>query len=422
MRERLVAAFVGLAILVLVVFGVVRAYAIGNLVQEHEQRSVEQAVHLIVDVIDERESAGRPVTAGYLRGLVNPTERLQYTAPAGAEVDTAAGVDAGAEVDAGDPATIRRSEPLGDGRSVTLSRSGDLVERRVADQLLPIVLLGIIMVAVAALLGYLAAVWLSRPFQDLARLAGELGRGRFDLDIPSYSIPEAEAVGTAMRDSAARLDELVRREREFAANASHQLRTPITALRLELEDLSMWPATPSPVAAQLDRAVAEVDRLSSTVNDLLDLARGRRLGVLSDISLSGLVADTVERWRPLAVAAGRRIEYDERDEVVVRLAAGPITQILDVLIENAIKHGFGTVTVDIAEPDHYVRVSVRDEGRKTIVNDIFRRHVQSVTSSGEGIGLAVASEMAEALGGHLALDPGDQTTFGLMLPSSSVSV
>lgn len=311
----------------------------------------------------------------------------------------------------------RRVRADGFQQGILILTAGGLIEQRVEEQLLPLVLLAIVMVAVAGLLGYLVEARLSSPFRELARAAGELGRGRFDLEIPCYSIPEAQAVGVAIRDSATKLDEMVHREREFAANASHQLRTPITALRLELEDLSMWPDTSGPVAKQLERAVTEVDRLSWTVNDLLDLARGRRIDALTTINLSALVADTVERWRAaLAAEAGRAIEYDGRDVVPVRLAAGPISQILDVLIENALKHGSGTVTVEVAQPANYLRVSVRDEGRTRLGNDIFTRHVQSASSSGEGIGLAVATEIADAIGGHLALQPDERATSTLMLP------
>lgn len=400
MRERLVAAFVGIAVLVLVLFGVFRAYSIGDLVREQEARSLDRSAVLIADLVGERESAGRPVSARYLEGLLDQAERLTYIAPDGTQVE------AGAQLDTEDPASIRGSGGLPGGRSVTLAMSGDLVDQRVAEQLLPLVLLGILMIAVSAVLGYVAAVRMSRPFQDLARVAGELGRGRFDVDIPHYSIPEAETVGAAMRESTARLDEMVGRERDFAANASHRLRTPITALRLDLEDLSMWPEAAGPVAQQIDRAVAEVDRLSSEVSDMLDVARGRRVGALVELDLSALVADTVERWRPRVGEAGRTLAYDGRDTIAVRLGARPISQILDALIEAALTHGSGTITVDLARRDRYARVSVHDEGRRTL-------------AAGHDLGLAVATETADALGGHLTLDPDGGTSFSLMLPTSA---
>ena len=93
--------------------------------------------------------------------------------------------------------------------------------------------------------------------------------GRFDVEVPHYGVPEAEAIGSALRRSARDLDALVRREREFAVSASHELRTPVTALRLEIEDVASWPQTPPDVAEELSRALAELDRLSATISTLL---------------------------------------------------------------------------------------------------------------------------------------------------------
>ena len=113
------------------------------------------------------------------------------------------------------------------------------------------------LVLLAAVTGFLLAKRLARPFGELADAADHLGQARFDVALPHYSIPEAEAIGAALRRASTQLDSLVEREREFAANVSHQLRTPVTALRLTLEDLSMWPETPPTVAAErVARAIA----------------------------------------------------------------------------------------------------------------------------------------------------------------------
>src|SRR5690606_34813445 len=139
---------------------------------------------------------------------------------------------------------IIEQRDLPGGGSLTLSRSRDLINQRISDALVPLIAVGLGLTVLAAGFGYVIARRLSRPFGELAVAAERLGSGRFDVDPPHYKIPEAEAIGDALRGSSERLAELVRREREFAANASHQLRTPITALRLELEDLSLWPQTP----------------------------------------------------------------------------------------------------------------------------------------------------------------------------------
>ncbi|HET6624966.1 MAG TPA: HAMP domain-containing sensor histidine kinase [Nocardioidaceae bacterium] len=411
MRERLVAGFVGLAVVCVVVFAISRVFTVLQVVPRNLEQTLDGTAALIAAVVADRESTGQPVTADYLGELLNDSEHVVLVQPGEERIEAGASIDPELK-------NLVVSEPVDGGGKVTLTLSGEVLDEAVAARILPVATVGVSLILFAALVGLVLARRMSRPFRELAGYADEFGRGRFDVDIPHYSIPEAEEIAVAMREAAAEVSELVRREREFAANASHQLRTPITAMRLELEDLTMWPDTPPPVRTQLDRAVQEVDRLSSTVDELLDLARGRRVDTLIDINLSAVVADVVERWRPRAGAAGRSIEYDGRRPVAVRLAAGPISQVLDALVENAVKHGTGTITVSVAEPDHYVTISVRDQGRRTIDNDIFTRHVRGEHSQGHGIGLAVATEMAEAIGGHLALDPDERTTFSLMLPRS----
>lgn len=410
MRERVVVASVGIAVLVLLMFGVFRAYSVGQLVEAEEQSKIERSATLIADLVRQRESADQPVTSAYLNGLLSAGERIRYVAPGGATRVT------GVVLDTADPATIQAREPIDAQRDVTLWRSGDLVDQRVADQLLPLAILAVVMVLVAGLLGYLAAARLSRPFRELAGFARALGRGRFDLDIPRYRIPEAQQIGTAMHDSGHRLGEMVAREREFAANASHQLRTPITALRLELEDLSLWPEVTEPMREQLARAVGEVDRLGTTVTDLLDLARGRRLSGLTDVDLGELAGQAVDRWRGRVESQDRALEYVGHEAVAIRLAPGPVGQILDVLLSNALDHGAGTVRVEVARPDHYARVTVADEGRRDFGSDIFTRRARHPDDPDGGIGLAVATEVADAIGGHLVLEPEERTRFTLMLP------
>ncbi|MGH3413507.1 MAG: sensor histidine kinase [Marmoricola sp.] len=312
---------------------------------------------------------------------------------------------------------VARHGVAGGGR-VTLLRSGHTVSRQVSEALLPLVLL-------AALLAFLLARWLARPFQQLADVAGQLGRGRFDVDVPHFSVPEAERIGAALRSGSRQLDERLRREREFAANASHQLRTPITALRLELEDLTLWPATPPDVTEQLHQSLGELDRLSTAIDQLLDLARGQRLGDATDLDLAALVTDITSRWQPQLASLERTLRVTTgADEGVVpaRLVPGPVTQILDVLLGNAMVHGTGTVTVTTQRLADHLRVTVADQGTRSFGNEVFGRGTSSgaaaagVATSGHGIGLTVAAELAESLGGHLSLAETPTTSFVLMLP------
>lgn len=411
MRERLVVAFALLTVVVLVAFTLTRAYSVSSLVTQEETRKVERSVVLVAQLVGAREAAHQPVTPSYLSSLLNPAEQLEYRPTSGRPVTGSA-----PDWDqAPDPQNIVRTEPVPGGGTVTMRRDGTLIEERINDSLLPLVLLGILMVVVASLLGWLAARVLARPFRELAGSAEALGRGRFDLTVPRYSVPEADTIGRALQRSATQLHDLLRREREFAGNVSHQLRTPITALRLELEDLTMWPETTPAIREQLGLSLRELDRLNETVTHLLDLARGSRVGGEGEADVAALAREAVRRWQPLA--GDRHVELRAEEPVPVHLAPAPIEQVLDVLVENAIRHGSGTITVEAVDGGDHVRVCVADEGTVTLDDSIFERHVNRPGSDGAGIGLAVARDVAEAIGARLVVDDAPTTSFSLLLPT-----
>jgi signal transduction histidine kinase len=296
-----------------------------------------------------------------------------------------------------------------------------VVNTRISHALRPLVLMSMAALAILVALAFVMARWLAKPFQELARVARELGRGRFDLQVPRFAMSEANTVGRALETSASQLHDLVVREREFAANASHQLRTPITALRLELEDLSLWSETPAPVAEQLRRAMRELDRLSGSVANLLELARGRRRGSTADTDVSKLASEAAVRWRQTAVVRKRTVSVTPGDPLLARVAPGGVEQILDGLIDNALRHGAGEVTVDVTAFEEHTRLRVRDEGTARLSDQVFRRNGEPApagraSGNGQVIGLAAASEIADALGAHLTLDRAPFTSFSLMLP------
>lgn len=409
MRERIVGTFLLLTFAVLVVFSVARAYSLTDVVTSLEVRKLERSIALLPRLAEEHQKAGETVDAAYLTGLLNEAERIDLVLPDG-EVVSAAAPDYRPADEATD---LTQTAPVAGGGQLTLRRSAYLIDDRVSAAITPLTALAMLLVVVSGALAYAAAGVLARPFRDLARHAHDLGRGRFDLGIPRYGVPEADTIGRALEHSAVQLHDLVRREREFASNVSHQLRTPITALRLELEDLSMWSDTPRPVADQLTRSLVQVDRLQATVTDLLDLARARRIGRAENVDLAEVVRAAVERWRP--AAGTRHLALAVAGEVHAHQAPGPVEQILDVLVDNALRHGTGTVTVALIEEDHHVDIRVSDQGRDRPSEDVFHRNVGG-GGQGLGIGLTVAAEIAEALGGRLRLGDTDITTFVLQLP------
>lgn len=411
MRERLVLAFVGLTLAVIGLYGIPRAYFLADLVRDQQSDALTAAAVSLDAVVTERLDNGGEVDEELLvNGLVG-ADRVRYQS---AEGDV---------VVVGQPLTgeggLLRTRELSDGGRLALSISGDTLSGGVREAITPLVLLGIGLGLAAAIFGFVIARRMALPFQDLAGFSRDLGHGRFELDIPRYSVPEAEAIGSSLRNAGTQLDGLVRREREFAANASHQLRTPITALRLSLEDLTLWPETPPEVGAEIERGLGELDRLSGAIDELLDLARGRRIDAQQTIDVAALVAASAGRWRrQLADEGGRSLVVTSDGPVRTRVAVGPVEQVLDVLVDNARVHGRGTITLATSDEGTHLEVVVGDEGERRIGPEVFQRGVSSrAVSEGHGIGLAVAAELAEVCGGHLSLDTSHPTTrFVLWLP------
>ena len=403
MRDRLVVALVSLTLAVVAVLLVERAYTTSQLIHTEEQRKVERSAEIIAEFLG---APGAQVTSATLDNVLYDGERLVYVDAKGERLEASNHVDKAAPHGSPD---LRVTRPVAGGGTLTLTRQSELVDARVQSALLRLVLIALGLVAVAAAVALWLGRRLSRPFSELAGAAERIGRGDFDVDIPRYTVPEADAVGRTLRASAHDLGTLVRRERDFAAHASHELRTPITATRLEIEDLALS-SQPSPeVASRLSAALDQLDRLSATVAELLDASRESRVGAAVDIDLSALVRDTVSRWR--ALAPGRRFDVECHGVVAVRLPAGALMQVMDVLVGNAVTHGEGAIRVTVTETPAYAEVRVGDGGPR----ERAASRVRSVEPP-EGGGLDTASEIVAALGGQLRLTDDASTTFSLVLP------
>jgi signal transduction histidine kinase len=266
-------------------------------------------------------------------------------------------------------------------------------------------------IAGAALAAGLLGRRLARPLERLAATARRLGHGDFSVRSERAHIPEVDEVGAALDTTAARLDELVRREREFSTDASHQLRTPLQALRLELEALELRGEAPPEIAA----TIAQVDRLSATIDTLLAVARdAERQDAVAD--LGALVDHAESRWRGSLAASGRPLRVRVRTDSPRARASGPVvSEVLDVLLANAERHGAGAVTMTVSRRDGWLAVDVADEGAGFDDAALaFER--RGGDGTGHGIGLALARSLANAEGGALTIaNPGPRPTVRLML-------
>lgn len=252
---------------------------------------------------------------------------------------------------------------------------------------------------------------LADPLDQLTGAARNLGDGDFTVRVTPVGIAEIDGAGTALNRTAERLGDLVARERAFSADASHQLRTPLTGLRLRLETALDGGDLRPAVVASLETA----DRLERTIDQLLALARDAPQS-RDPADLPALLAELDAG--PLA-AAGRVLRVRvEPDLPRTPASAAATRQILDVLVGNAERHGAGTVTVTARDADTAVAVDVADEGPGVGLppDQLFRRRADR--AAGHGIGLALARALAEAEGGRLVLSrSGPGAVFTLLLPA-----
>ncbi|MEU4252359.1 HAMP domain-containing sensor histidine kinase [Amycolatopsis sp. NPDC026612] len=251
---------------------------------------------------------------------------------------------------------------------------------------------------------------LVRPLEELAAAAGRLGDGDFTARSPRAGIPEIDQVGETLDATAARIGETLERERAFSAEASHQLRTPLTGLRLQLEAALETPAA-DPYAA-IRAGIASADRLERTIEDLLALGRERR-APRAELDLDALLDEVRQAGEALLAPQGRRLRILREDPPPAHVAAAAVRQVLGVLLDNAATHGRGTVTVLARDAGDALAIDVADEGPDLGETDPF-----ASAPHGHGIGLRLARGLAEAEGGRLRLSRPDPPTFTLLLPAA----
>ena len=398
MRERLVAAFVLLAVVILLGAGAARAITLNDHLREHESAHLDDDLQLITRVVAQRANAGRPVDESFLREVVPARARLVYLDPAGGRVVA----EHGGYV-AGDDLTARTSGQQGD---FELSRAAPKARDIYVSDLQSVAALLVVLGLVAAAVGWAAARVLSRPFQRLAVAAAALGRGRFDLDLPRTRIPEARAIAEALRSSALQLETRLSRERTFAEHASHVLRTPLTALRLELESLTLDDDVSDPARAAAARGIDSVDDVNRAVGDLVALARRGSLVEGAEVPLQELATQLAQRWADRLAEDRRKLSAAAEGDLGLYFTPGPVEHVLDLVLADVVLEGRGPVRMTFHGEDDHLRVTVP---AGVIGAGRGRRGRQP------GAGLAEARTVVEAQGGRVRGD-GVEQDLEILLP------
>ncbi len=269
----------------------------------------------------------------------------------------------------------------------------------------------------AVVVGGLQAKTLRGPLAGLQRRAESLGSGQKREPLRTSGIAEVDRVNELLERSADRVDRLIAAERQFASDASHQLRTPLTALSMRLEEI-MQAEDQQTVREEAASALAQAERLATVVEHLLDGVRDNNLRA-GPVPLDEIVLQQVVEWEPAFGARHRVVKATGTRGLVALATPNGLSQVLATLLENSLIHGAGTVTVSTRSTGISLVVEVSDEGPGVpaeLGSRIFERSVSG--RRGTGLGLAVARELAEADGGRLELVQQKPAMFALFLSAA----
>ncbi len=420
MKRRLVVAIAGVAACAVALFALPLGVVLGRSYRDEEllrlQRDTVAATRGIDLSRSPRDRVELPPSPDRLAIYDAAGSLIAGRGPARADAAAIAALRTRRPAGGADGGGLRVAVPLLSGERVTgvvvARRDGAGVAGRTERAWLALAGLATGLVALSVLAALALGSRLAGPLERLAALARKVGEGDFAARARPVGIREIDDVGAALDRSSRRIEELVNRERAFSADASHQLRTPLAALRLELEALAL-----EQDSAELAAALTQVDRLHGKVETLLAVARGTPSAVRTT-DLVRLAREVEARWHGPLAAAGRPLR--------VRIDAGPavaavppavVGEIVDVLVENAQVHGAGAVELTVRRLGGALAVEVADRG-PGFGPDPEAAFVRGV-GRGHGIGLALARSLAHAEGARLEVTrAGPGPTVSLLMASA----
>jgi signal transduction histidine kinase len=286
------------------------------------------------------------------------------------------------------------------------------------------VLFVIILVAIAA--GTMRRM--TRPMDTLVDAAGRIESGDYSAQVPERGSSDLRSLARAFNSMSSRLKANDEQRRSFLADITHELRTPLSVIRGQVEAIGdgMYPADTAHLAPILD-ATRALDRLVEDLRTLVLTDAGSLVLNQEPTDLAALLAETVESFKPQADAAHLTLESDlAADLAQVEVDPARIRSVIGNLLSNAIRHTppDGSITVALSQSGDKAVVSVADTGEgiaPELLPHVFERFVKGAESNGSGLGLAIAQDIAEAHGGTLEVESeiGSGTRLRLSLPLES---
>lgn len=394
MRRRLIQSTLAVVLVVIAVFGVSLVIVETRTITSTAQERVDTEAVRLVSIVDSRLLGDETVNAAVLRDQIQGDRYAEIRIPGKPLIQVG-------ERPTGD--VISASETGEEGETVTVQEPRSSVTREVGRTLLIIGAVALLAVIAAVLLAVRQANRLASPLTDLAETAERLGSGDPRPRHKRYGVHELDRVADVLDASAERIGRMLTAERRLAADASHQLRTPLTALSMRLEEITLTD-DPDTVKEEATIALTQVERLTDVVERLLTNSRDPRTGSAVTFDLDEVIQQQLAEWRPAYRSAGRAIVSSGKRHLEAVGTPGAVAQVLAALIENSLMHGGGTVALRTRVTGNQAVIEVTDEGPGIPADlgaRIFERAISGRNST--GIGLAVARDLAEADGGRLEM-------------------
>jgi signal transduction histidine kinase len=422
MQRRLLISMLAVAVAAVLALGIPLGFVLSRLQAGEADQALRHDAEDVATTLYQRNQQGLPIDSAYAAGLGRPLagryvvihENGRFLARTGARPpkhDSRSG-------------TFAMGQGSAPGQSlftVTVEADDSYLSGNLTRELLLIGGVALIAVGVAVVLGLLYARRITRPLEELAGAADRLGSGDSSPLGRRYGIQELDRVAEGLDGSAQRINDLLSAERDFAVDASHQLRTPLTALSMRLEEMMAAADYPDVVREEGAAALAQTERLADVVSQLLGRARRTAAGVPTVASVDEIVGQQVMEWEPAFRRLNRRLAVAGEKGLFAFATPGGAAQVIATLLDNALVHGAGTVTIRTSRTRRSVVVEVRDEGTGVpteLAPRIFERSV-SGSPNGTGLGLALARTIAAADGGQVVLVRPRPAVFALFLPHAT---
>lgn len=412
MRRRATKMIMTAVLVVVVLLGLPAAIMAGVLVWDANQSALDVRAQTVARAVERRIAEDQFVT----QSLV-----ASWSGPVGGQgmAHTVVTLPGRYRIISGEPrsgptlSTVHRTSA---GVRVEMQISANRAIRHVL--IVELLLLGGVLVSilVAWYLANVMARRLSAPLIYLAAQAEQIGSGQVRAQVKPSGIEEIDLVQEELARTGEKMARRLAAERQHSADASHQLRTPLTALSMRIEEIQMI-SSEEEVQAEAEACLAQVERLTTVVNDLLDAAR-RDTSNTEVVQLLEVFNNQREEWEHQFIDQGRTVTFVDEAAQLVLAEEGKLSQILAILIENSLRYGEGTTTVKArrATSSRAVFIDVTDEGKgieDSIASEIFDMGFSHHGSS--GIGLALAKDLAQSMGARLELSSRRPPIFTLSL-------